>query len=296
MKKYFIALIAGLMLITTVSANNKMKLVINNMVFENQEFIVKNNRIHAPLRLVAENTGAKVLWHERDKEVEIIKNNTYIKMKINSESAEINNSIHKMDTAPFINNNRSYVPIRFICNALNTKLNWDEKTLTAHIETGFTKNPERKYDESADEKELTTIKNIRKITDLDNYLKNGSLMVEDLPEQKVFNLSIDNYDPNKLSMNFIFDKDSGSLRFYRFYYLPCEEYPFRDVELSKRESRIVAAKFLETIGSKGNFLPENKLDKYDKAATDPGVYYFYTKDKEIVSVDALNGFVFCYSK
>ncbi|EFR33200.1 conserved hypothetical protein [Peptoniphilus harei ACS-146-V-Sch2b] len=73
MKKKFLFILSFLLLFTSVYASErkKMTLVINNIVFK-KDFVVKNDRIHIPLRLVSENLGADVIWKGDTRQVEII--------------------------------------------------------------------------------------------------------------------------------------------------------------------------------------------------------------------------------
>lgn len=84
MKKKFLFLLSFLLLFTSASAmgKKKMTLVINNIVFE-KDFIVKNDRIHIPLRLISENLGADVNWKGDTKEVEIINKGKKIVFYVN---------------------------------------------------------------------------------------------------------------------------------------------------------------------------------------------------------------------
>ena len=56
-----------------------------------------------------------------------------IVMKINNKSYSINGENQKMDAAPFIKNDRTMVPIRFIISAFGGEISWDENTRTAIV-------------------------------------------------------------------------------------------------------------------------------------------------------------------
>lgn len=110
MKKKFILMLAFLFLFTSVNARSekKMTLVINNKVFE-RDFIVKNDRIHIPLRLVSENLGADVNWKSDTSEVEILNKGKKIVFYINSNEYRIDNMVYTIDSAPFILKDTTYV-------------------------------------------------------------------------------------------------------------------------------------------------------------------------------------------
>ena len=62
------------------------------------------------------------------------KNAKIIKMTINNMNYSINQDPKKMDSKPFIQNNRTMVPVRFIVEALGGKIAWDDAAKTANIE------------------------------------------------------------------------------------------------------------------------------------------------------------------
>ena len=103
MKKKLLFLLSFLLLFTGVSARSekKMTLVINNIVFE-KEFVVKNDRIHIPLRLVSENLGADVNWKGDTKEVEIINKGKKIVFYVDSNEYRIDDMVYTIDSPTFI--------------------------------------------------------------------------------------------------------------------------------------------------------------------------------------------------
>ena len=56
--------------------------------------------------------------------------NTEIKMTIGSDKYYVNGIEKKMDTKPIISNDRAMIPVRFIAEELNMKVEWDESTKT----------------------------------------------------------------------------------------------------------------------------------------------------------------------
>ena len=296
MKKKLLFLLSFLLLFTSVSAKSekKMTLVINNMVFE-KEFVVKNDRIHIPLRLVSENLGADVNWKGDTKEVEIINKGKKIVFYVDSNEYRIDDIVYTIDSPTFILKDRVYVPARALANAMKAKLEWNEKEFYCAIDNGYEKDSTRDVDLSKDGKDLAIIDKIRKVTDLSDYLKDGVMRVEEVDDGKVYELFLKDYEKKNLSMRFIFDKNNN-LEFYKFYYFPNEKYPFLEKHLSENESRKVARDFMDLVGDKKRFLKESELNKYQKAyLPDAGTYVFYTKLGD-VNVDASGGFVYAYSK
>lgn len=295
MKKKLLFLLSFLLLFTSVYANGKKKMTlnINNIVFE-KDFVVKNDRIHIPLRLVSENLGADVNWKGDTKEVEILNQGKKIVFYIDSKEYRIDDMVYTIDSPTFILDDTAYVPARALANAMDAKLEWNEKEFYCAINNGHEIDPTRDIDLSKDAKDLAIINKIRNVTDLEGYLKDGVMRVEEVDDGKVYELFLKDYEKKNLSMRFIFDKNNN-LEFYKFYYFPNEKYPFLEKHLSENESRKVARDFMDFVGDKKKFLKESELNKYQKAyLPDAGTYVFYTKSGD-VNVDASGGFVYAYS-
>ena len=294
MKKKFVLMLAFLFLFTSVNAlsEKKMTLVINNKVFE-KEFIVKNDRIHIPLRLVSENLGADVNWKADTSEVEILNKGKKIVFYINSNEYRIDDMVYTIDSAPFIVKDTTYVPARALANAMDAKLEWNEEKFYCAIDNGYEKDSTRDLDPNKDGKDLALINKLRKVTDLGDYLKDGVIRVEEVEDGKVYELFLKDYEKKNLSMRFVFDKNNN-LTFYKFDYFPNEKYPFLEKHLSEEESRKVARDFMEIVGDKERFLKDKELNANQQVTPEAGTYNFYTKSS-LIAVDASGGFVYAYS-
>ena len=294
MKKKFLFLLSFLLLFTSASAmgKKKMTLVINNIVFE-KDFIVKNDRIHIPLRLVSENLGADVNWKGDTKEVEIINKGKKIVFYVDSNEYRIDDIVYTIDSPTFILKDRVYVPARALANAMKAKLEWNEKEFYCAIDNGYEKDPTRDVDLSKDGKDLAIIDKIRKVTDLSDYLKDGVIKVEEVKDGKVYELFLKDYEKKNLSMRFVFDKNNN-LTSYKFDYFPNEKYPFLEKHLSEEESKKLARDFMDLVGDKKRFLKENELGANQQVTPEAGTYNFYTKSS-LIAVDASGGFVYAYS-
>ena len=94
---------------------------------------IVNDRTMLPARFVAENLGAKVEW-DGEKELVTItgKNlktdeNVTILITIGAATAKVNGKEIKLDSPAFIENDRTYTPIRFISEELGASVEWVEK-------------------------------------------------------------------------------------------------------------------------------------------------------------------------
>ncbi len=90
---------------------------------------IVNDRTMLPIRFIAEALGAKVDWKETGVDMGIVtitKDNITIEITINSDTAYVNGNAVKLDSPAFIENDRTYLPLRFISENLGAKVEWIE--------------------------------------------------------------------------------------------------------------------------------------------------------------------------
>ena len=114
---------------------NYIALFVNSSLIRDSNVIIEENRALVPVRAVTENLGYEVKWTEETGEVEIYNDKTNVNLKIGSKTAAVNDEKIELDAAPKIYNNFTYVPIRFLADSLNFKVDYfDGKNLeTTHI-------------------------------------------------------------------------------------------------------------------------------------------------------------------
>ncbi|WP_082190908.1 L,D-transpeptidase family protein [Peribacillus loiseleuriae] len=86
-----------------------------------------NNRVLVPMRSIFDEIGATVQWDSATKSITAIKNNHKIQLKINSKQATIDGQPQVLDVAPTIRQNTTFVPTRFVSEALGVAVQWDSK-------------------------------------------------------------------------------------------------------------------------------------------------------------------------
>ncbi|KMY48675.1 copper amine oxidase N-terminal domain-containing protein [Peribacillus loiseleuriae] len=89
---------------------------------------IRINRTMVPLRVISENLGAKVNWS--DSEVTLTKNDMQVILKINSHSVVKNGKTVLLDVKPYIKNNRTFVPMRFLAETFGCNVNYKNSTVT----------------------------------------------------------------------------------------------------------------------------------------------------------------------
>ena len=100
-------------------------------------FIDSNARTQVPIRFIAEKLGCEVLWEEGGEQntVTIRNSSTEIKLKIDENVAYINGQPKQLDTTATLKNDRTFVPLRFIADALGVNVEWDSTNNTVVITT-----------------------------------------------------------------------------------------------------------------------------------------------------------------
>ena len=96
--------------------------------------VIVNSRTMLPARFVAEALGASVYWNGETRRVTIISTNDEQKdiailIDIDSDIAYVNGERIHLDSPAFIENGRTYLPIRFICETLGTSVDWIQDEL-----------------------------------------------------------------------------------------------------------------------------------------------------------------------
>ena len=90
--------------------------------------IIVNSRTMLPIRFVAEALGASVGWDEVKRQVSITKGDTKILLTIGSAIATVNGQEITLDSAAFINQSRTYLPVAFVAENLGADVKWLEST------------------------------------------------------------------------------------------------------------------------------------------------------------------------
>ena len=98
-------------------------------------YINSDSRTLVPVRFVAEALGAKVDWVNDSQTVVITKDSDTITLKIGENRAFVNGTEKTFDTKAVINADRTFVPLRFVSEALKKKVFWEGDVSTVNIST-----------------------------------------------------------------------------------------------------------------------------------------------------------------
>ena len=98
------------------------------------EGLNQNNTTLVPLRIISEELGAQVNYEASKKEITISYKDSFVLTTIGSKKATVDGSIKELMVAPQIVNNTSYVPLRFIGEALGAIVHYDKGNLTITLD------------------------------------------------------------------------------------------------------------------------------------------------------------------
>jgi N-acetylmuramoyl-L-alanine amidase len=114
---------------TQAAANSKLdsvKLMIEGSYREPEvPARITEGRTFVPLRFIAENMGANVHWDSKTSGIEIMKGRNKLHLTLGSKQINVNGNKKAMDIAPYTENGRTLVPIRFISEYLGYRVGWE---------------------------------------------------------------------------------------------------------------------------------------------------------------------------
>ena len=88
--------------------------------------IIKNGRTIIPVREVVEGLGGNVSWDEETKTTHITFDENELYLPIGSFECSVNGETVTLDVAPEIINNKTYLPLRFVCENIGAIVYWEE--------------------------------------------------------------------------------------------------------------------------------------------------------------------------
>ena len=142
MKKIIALALTSACAVSTVAfaASNEPSVYLDGekMTFDVNPFI-ENDRTLVPFRAIFEAVGADVEWDGDMKTVIAARDKgdetTVISLQIDSKSAFVNGAENELDVPAKIVGDRTFVPLRFVIEALGEKVEWDNDNYSVVITT-----------------------------------------------------------------------------------------------------------------------------------------------------------------
>lgn len=95
--------------------------------------IRQSGMVFVPLRGVFERMGASVDYNKNQNRITSTRGSKAIALRIGDEYAVVNGSRRKILFAPFVQDNRVYVPLRFLSESMGCEVNWHPPSSTVSI-------------------------------------------------------------------------------------------------------------------------------------------------------------------
>lgn len=95
--------------------------------------IIENDRTLIPYRALLESMGADVLWDPDARMATAILGSRRVQVTIDNATGFVNGITKTMDVPPKIVNSRTLIPVRFVLENLNCKVDWEAETRTVII-------------------------------------------------------------------------------------------------------------------------------------------------------------------
>lgn len=120
-------------------------------------FMDKSNRVQVPVRFVSEALGAEVGWDSKSKKVTVQLGEDTTVLTMGKKAYTVNGQTKQMDTVAQQKQNRTFVPLRFVSEALGAKVIWHKDLYSVEILTGLAAVEEEKKEEVKEEISSTDI-------------------------------------------------------------------------------------------------------------------------------------------
>ena len=139
--KKIISLLVALVVMTmstVVLADNAPSVYLNGekMSFTddvNPYIDAESGRTLVPMRDIYEAIGAVVQWDADTRTAIAVKGDTYVTVQIGSTKAFVNSEEHTLDVAGVITEDRTFLPLRFVVEAMGAAVEWDNDNYAVMI-------------------------------------------------------------------------------------------------------------------------------------------------------------------
>ncbi len=157
--------------------------------------VIEDGRTLVPVRALFESLDAKVGWNAKTKKITIMYGETEILLFADSVVAIVDNLYKELDVPARIIDSRTMIPVRFVSESLEFKVDWNEKTRTVTVKT--------KPDE--EDKEIVKTTNYLTGISVKSETNTTEITIKGVGEAEVYTMKLQ--DPNR----YVFDFDDTTL-------------------------------------------------------------------------------------
>lgn len=111
---------------------NGVKLYVNGEASDSEPFVKKGNT-YVPFRAIAEALEAEVIWNPEKRSITVSKDGVSIQLLVGSKTATVNGKKISLDAPATVTKGNTYVPVRFISEALNATVKWESESQTVVV-------------------------------------------------------------------------------------------------------------------------------------------------------------------
>lgn len=131
MKKQILTILFTAIMTTTVLADNSTILFNNKSIELETPVKIAENRSYVPLREIGETIlGANVLWNAANKSAILKKDEITIVVPVGSPTIKVNNTEKNLDYPAFVENGKTYVPVRAIAEGFGYSVGYSYGTIS----------------------------------------------------------------------------------------------------------------------------------------------------------------------
>ncbi|NCB42543.1 MAG: copper amine oxidase N-terminal domain-containing protein [Clostridia bacterium] len=144
MRRIFVFVILAVLFSSTpVSAAEQITVLVDGKKVESEvPAVIVDGYTMLPFRSIFNALGvhdSSIVWDQGSKTIQVNHNGTFLLLVIGSVDAVIEKStsagspLCKLQIAPYIENGRTLVPVRFVSEALEATVDWNQQTKTVTI-------------------------------------------------------------------------------------------------------------------------------------------------------------------
>lgn len=105
------------------------------VVFDAAQPALINNRTMVPMRKIFEALGAEVTWDNTTQTAKAVKDDMTVEITIGSDVMYSSGKPVEIDSPALLMRSRTYVPVRFVSNALGASVDWDGTKQIVYLTT-----------------------------------------------------------------------------------------------------------------------------------------------------------------
>lgn len=121
-----LALSAGMGVVAQAQSGPAPQITVNGQILRTESgAFTQNGRVLVPMRDIFESLGATVNYNDLSRQISAQRGTTIVRMNLGSAQASVNNVPVRLDSAAQTYGGRTYVPLRFVSEALGANVNYN---------------------------------------------------------------------------------------------------------------------------------------------------------------------------